>query len=251
MNRLTGLFSMLAFASPALGITINWGSEFGSVNVQSDGGTRVSADFTIQLGTFDTGFAPSGANAGLWASNWNVIDEVLPGQHNSDFGYFTSELDLQNNNSPFNLGAQVYVWMFNDQLAQVGSEWLLYTNDSTDNTPGDNWIIPAAPGSQQTPPLSWRVSNASHVVFGGLDPDRTGATVPSFGDGIGTPPQVPFNLQTHTFIPEPSAAALGGLAALYLLRRRRPRNAPVPGTIQTVAGPASCSTKPTSRKVAP
>lgn len=219
MNRTAAVFSILVIADSVTAGTINWGSEFGSVNVQSDGATPVTAGFTIQLGKFTMGFDPSGGNVDLWAANWTVFDALLPGEHNAGFGYFTSEPELLNNNV-FAPGDRAYVWMFNDQTAVPGSEWLLYTNDSTDSVVSDDWNFPAVPGSQQTMPLSWRVSNASRVVFGGFDPDRDGPKVPRQGDGYGTPPPGQFNLQTHTFVPEPSAGALAA-AFLMLLPRRR------------------------------
>src|SRR6188768_3455574 len=110
MKRVIALFSMLTVSLPALGRTINWGSEFGSVNLESDGITPISDAFTIQLGAFDPGFIPSGANVDLWAANWNVFDQLLPNEHFSAAGYFTSEPELLNN-LLFAQGQQAYVWM--------------------------------------------------------------------------------------------------------------------------------------------
>lgn len=220
MSHCSVLTLLLALCACAQADTINWGSEFGSVNVQSDGSTAVTAGFTIQLGKFASGFTPDGANVELWAENWIVFDELLPGEHNAAFGYYTGERQLLDNDT-FQPGDQAYVWMYSSQTVVPGSEWLLYTNDVTDGIAGDDWLYPAAPGSQQTEPLSWRVSNASHVVFGALDPDGGDAATPQQGDGYGTPPGTPFHVQTHTFVPEPGTAALGAAALLMLAGNRR------------------------------
>ena len=220
MTQTLVALGLLATSHSLLGGSINWGSSFGSVNRQSDGIAAVTSGFTIQLGTFSLGFTPDGANVDLWASNWTAFDELLPGEHNAAVGYYTSQKELLNN-SVFRQGDQAYVWMFNAQTAVPGSEWLLYTNDATDGLAADDWLFPAAPGSQQTMPLSWRVSNATRALFGCIDPDGAGAGPDRCGDGYGTPPPGPFNVQTHTFVPEPGAALLGGLAFLGFAARRR------------------------------
>jgi hypothetical protein len=221
LRILVGASSILT-ATISRADTINWGSEVLSVNLQSDGSTPVTAnDFTIQLGKFADGFLPDGNNVDLWASNWLVFDELLPGGHHQVPGYFTSEPQLMNNNT-FRPGDQAYVWMFNQNTAVPGSEWLLYTNDDTDGSALDDWLFPQVTGSQQTLPLSWRVSNSSHVLFGGLDPRRGDPNDPRYGMGVGDDPDMPFNLQTRTFVPEPASAMLGLSALLILNRRRRP-----------------------------
>ena len=68
--KISATLAALVFISwPAQAGSINWGSEFGSVNVQSDGATPVSSGFTIHLGKFSSGFTPDGTNVDLWASN--------------------------------------------------------------------------------------------------------------------------------------------------------------------------------------
>ena len=222
MSRCSVLTLLTALCTTAGADTINWGSEFGSVNLQSDGTTPVTSGFTIQLGKFNTGFIPDPGNVELWEDNWVVFDELLPGDHNADFGYYTSEKQLMDN-GVFLGGDQAYVWMFNSQDVVPGSEWLLYTNDGSDGTGGDDWTFPVVPGSQQTQPLSWRVSNATRAIFGGIDPDGGDPGDPQQGGGYGTVPTRVFGVQTHTFVPEPGTAALGALGFCVLtgMRRRR------------------------------
>jgi hypothetical protein len=213
-------FSLLSLPAVCVADTITWGSEFLSVNLQSDGTTPVDSSFTIQLGKFQDGFTPDGNNVDLWAANWDVFDELLPGEHNPAVGYYTSAEKLLDN-STFHAGDQAYVWMYNSNTAVPGSEWLLYTNDASDGSALDDWLFPAVPGSQQNLTQNWRVSNASHVLFGGLDPKRGDAEDPRYGMGIGTDPDREFNVQTRTFVPEPSTALLGAAGLLLLARRRR------------------------------
>ena len=198
---------------------INWGSEFGSVNLQSDGTTAVNSSFTVQLGAFDAGFTPTGANVDLWAANWTPLNELLPGEHHLVPGYYTRSGSLDDNTT-FAAGTQAYVWMYNSNTAVPGSEWLLYTNDDTDGSALDDWLFPQVTGSKDPVTLSWRVSNASRVLFGALDPNRSDTTPGKFGDGYGTNPTGAFNVQTHTFVPEPSAW-LTSMAGLLILARRR------------------------------
>lgn len=223
MKTIVAVWTLVLLNRISCAETINWGSEFGSVNIQSDGATPVTASFTIELGRFSNGFIPNGGNVDLWQPNWVVFDALAPGEHNAAVGYFTSEASL-NDNQTFAAGDQAYVWMFDNQTTVPGSQWLLYTNDAGDGSAGDDWKFPAATGSQQPFPVSWRVSNATHAIFGGLDPDRNNGPPLVQGDGHYTEPASPVNLQTHTFItliPEPGFPALAGLAALHLLRRKR------------------------------
>lgn len=242
MSRCSVFALLLSLPAAALADTINWGSEFGSINVQSDGTTPVTSGFTIQLGKFAAGFQPDGQNVDLWASNWIVFDELLPGEHNAAVGYYTSEHQLLNNTT-FQPGDRAYVWMYNSQTAVPGSEWLLYTNDPSDGLTNDDWLFPSVPGSQQTTPLSWRVSNSSRVVFGATDPDGDGPGQRRYGNGWGTPPAEGFHVQTRTFVPEPGAAVLGGMAALFLLRRRRAAASLLAAA--TLTGAASAQVVPT------
>jgi hypothetical protein len=217
MSRCSVLTLLPLLCTGVCADTINWGSEFGSINLQSDGSTPVTASFTVQLGKFTAGFNPDGANVDLWTSNWIVFDELLPGAHNAAAGYYTSE-KLLLDNTTFTPGDQAYVWMFNDQTTVPGSEWLVYTNDASDGLNSDDWLFPEVSGSQLTTPLSWRVSNASRALLGGIDPEGDG---PQQGDGYYTPPTDLFDVQTHTFVPEPGSAILGFAALLVLSGRRR------------------------------
>ena len=243
ITKLITLLATLSFVGSAPCGTVNWGSAFGSSNVQSDGSTALDSGFTFQLGKFTDGFTPTEANADVWAANWVVFDTIPGSSYNAPFGYFTSEAQLLDN-SVFHAGDQAFVWVYNSQSPVPGTEWLLYTNDSTDGNAADDWTFFSVPGSQQNLELSWRVSNASHAVFGSLDPDAGGGTPPSIGGGVGTPPATPYSIQTYTFVavPEPAAALLlllgAGSLALTQAQRRRTRGATAGGRVTGVKGKA-------------
>ena len=102
MNRITvtcvaALSCMSALTLLVLGLTINRGSEFDPLYLLSDGTTPISGTLTIQLGAFNPGFVPNGANVDLWAANWNVFDTLLPNEHFSAVGCFSSERELPDN----------------------------------------------------------------------------------------------------------------------------------------------------------
>jgi hypothetical protein len=102
----------------------------------------------------------------------------------------------------------------NPQLTS-GYEWALITNDSTDGTTSDDWLMPAPSGHVATS-IDWRIEDATASPFGGLN-DTQGP-----GDYSSTPGG--FVLQTHTTVPEPGSAlliALVGFAQLLRARRRR------------------------------
>ncbi len=212
----------LAAASPGRADTVNWGSSFGGVHVESDGDALL-ATFTFEIGTFGSTFIPDETNVDLWSANWKVLDAAT---YNDTLNIFTDSFDLLDHptlpgqvvsNSPdadpvnFSQGEQVYIWVYNTDTAAPGSEWVLITDN--DGAGGDDWVIPD-PDDQTIDPVQWRVSTATQVVFGGLN-DVSGP-----GERTGGPPL--FDLQTHTFVPEPSGALLVGCGlGVLALRRRR------------------------------
>ena len=65
LKRVIALFCLLTFSLPALGRTINRGSEFGSVNLGSDGLTNLStALYHIQLKSIRPGIRPGRCQCG-------------------------------------------------------------------------------------------------------------------------------------------------------------------------------------------
>ncbi len=204
--------------------TITWGSAVEDTLLYSAGGS-LGDDVVFQLGSFGTGFVPDTSNMSQWAPNWKVFDQAIAPSSsgwNSADGFVSSTATVNsdgtssNSLSPFTFaeGEQAYIWAYKvDKTLANGGEWALITNDSSDGNSLDDWLFPAH-ADQTTLPLEWRLSNATVVVFGGLN-DVQGA-----GDHNSNP--TVFDLQLHSIVPEPGSAVLLGVAAIGIgLRRRR------------------------------
>lgn len=194
-------------------ITINFSSPAFGVNQQSDG-SLLDSSFTFELGTFDNGFVPTAANTDNWLANWTpVVDSggtpvpeaTTPyGTITTIFGPtdgFGSSVDLDHNNSPFEINQQGYIWGYNSQTG--ASEWVLMTN----TTPTDAWTYGDASGLAFTE--TWTVGT-SQAVLGDVNFDD-GSTFVSLRTAAVSAP-----------VPEPATSLLaGGTLALLALRRRR------------------------------
>jgi hypothetical protein len=209
---------LLAAASPLIHAqTLNWGSPVDTVLVDSDG-DGIDDSFVFELGAFNLEFTPDETNHEEWVLNWRVFDTAT---YNPAFGYFTSTVHVLSdvsgnvtssnpNASPGNFaGLVAYLWIRNQDTPGENAEWLLVR--------ASNWTFPLTAGDCcDTSVIEWSVSDLN-----------TGNT-PLYGSQGGTegpgfhPHTSTSGLQTHTFIPEPSATALGAIAiAVTLLRRRR------------------------------
>lgn len=197
--------------------TLNWGSEFGSSIMNSEGQVLDSA-FVFELGAFVDGFTPDESNVGSWFSNWRVFDRA---SYSQEYGYFTSTVHYMNDgtsNSPDEspgvssfAGLEAYLWIRNDTDPVEGTEWLL--------TRASNWVFPTpnpAPDCCDTDVIEWSVS------------DLGGGDMPEWGNqnGVSGPGSYTvtggYTLQTYTFVPEPASAMMFAFAAgLMVLRRRR------------------------------
>jgi hypothetical protein len=215
--------------------TINWGNEFNldgaSDLYQSDGTTPLDSTFTFALGAFynplDPLWQPTDVNFNEWLANWQPFDTAVydPDPMLSHFdpaeGVF-SQSSVLKDNLTFPEGRQAYLWIYNTQTLQSGTQWALITDDSSDGSSTDNWAFPSA-GNQTSLPLNWEVlcsmGNGSHVIFGGYGGPNGNNLGGEYADPSGD-----FCLQTHTFgppIPEPSSVLLLAGAFAFALRRRR------------------------------
>ena len=207
------LITFLAFSSHSHAVEINWGGAAGDINVDSKNVGLTDATFTFQLGTFSDGtseFTPDANNTDFWGDNWIVLDtadynQQAPPADNT--GFFSSSWEVPNDDF---LGYQAYIWVYNNQVGDATSEWVLIT----DLAGADEWTIPSSAGSQQNFPTPFRVSTATDVIFGGLN----GVD----GEGGRTVDPGNFALQTQTFIPVPETGTtlLFGLSLFSLILRR-------------------------------
>jgi hypothetical protein len=215
---------LLGSAASSHARTITWGDAVGDTLLYSAGGS-LGDDVTFQLGSFGLGFTPDTTNMSQWAANWHVFDQaVAPASSgfNSSEGFFSSTATVNADGTSssglsaysFTQGEQAYIWAFKPNQSLVnGGEWALVTNDAaTDPNAADNWTFPAH-SDQTNLPLDWRISNATDVIFGGLN------SVQGPGDHNSNP--TTFDLQLHTVVPEPGSAVLVAAAAFGLTLRRR------------------------------
>jgi len=200
-------------------ITINFSSTPFGTNLQSDG-SAVDSSFTFELGTFIDSFVPTAGNTDQWLANWTpvldssgsaVAEATAPyGTISSafgDFDGFSSNVTLDNNNTPFEIGSQGYVWGFDSQAND--SEWILLTNTDA----GNEWIFgDTGAGSIPFSPI-FSVSTAGEAIVGAIN----------FTDGMGAP--ISFQTEAVSLppaVPEPSTTiVLTATALAFALRRKR------------------------------
>lgn len=194
--------------------TLNWGNTVGGPVVTS-AGAPIDESFVFELGAFFNDFVPDENNTDQWLSNWRVFDAAV---YDQDFGFSTSTVYIENDVTSSNpaastlsfAGLNAYIWIRNDSDPVPGSEWLL--------TRSDSWVFPAVGGDCcDTDVISWSVTDLDSN-----DDPNWGRHFDQVGPGVVSSPGGTTGLQTHTFVPEPSAALLTIVAGFgWILRRRR------------------------------
>ncbi len=226
IRLLPGLLFLLALVTPVHAQTIQWGDLVGATVLQSDGSTipvalvgDPSPAFHFEIGSFGS-FVPDDTNTALWKDFWKIFDAAdFTGPTDNFFQGSVDMLSGQVSSSPdanptdtFAAGEQGYIWIYNDLDPVPTAEWVLITNDGSD-VPGRGpaWTFPAF-DDQTSLILDWRTDTATTPIYGGLN-DTT-------GPGERTDSSTVFDLQTHTFVPEPDSAFLLGLGAFLIFLRR-------------------------------
>lgn len=201
-------------------VTIVWDGEVGAKTLSSDGVSGWTSDYIVDLGVFGGGFVPTLMNIGEWGANWQSLGTTgynpAPGGDAGDANFSGSV--LLEDNSLFDAGAQVYMWVRNSLTISEYGQWLLVTDDAA--SAGEDWLIPdASLSDQSTEAVTWSLfCNVSEqtVVFGGIESGGAG--------GEWTVPTTEWCYQTH-WVPEPSgtSALLVPLVfGMAVTRRRRP-----------------------------
>lgn len=235
--------------------TINWGTPYDSVLLDSKGNFLDPALYQFELGAFVSGFTPQQSNLLDWRANWRVFDvgsfSIFDDQFNvisdssiASYGYITGTAEINSNgtsasqksgvSSEFDFrGLDAFVWGYNQTSYSDGLEWVLLRSSQ--------WTFPG--GGEVDPdnccpltlPLDWsstdlRYEGFNHVstdvaAFGShTGPDANGLGERSFipgqsGEG-GALEINAYEFQTFT-IPEPATAVVGLLLAAGILRRQR------------------------------
>jgi hypothetical protein len=128
---------------------INWFSDAGAVNLDSDG-LVMNREFKFELGVFSNGFVPTPANLQHWAANWNACQRT---SYNPQTNRFDGLFTVTTNSSPFVAGAAAYVWGFRG-VGESG-EWILF------RAPG--WLWPMADEFNPLA-LEWNTAQATAIV---------------------------------------------------------------------------------------
>lgn len=205
------------FAAKAHAQQLNWGMEILGAVTDSNG-VEVDNSFVFELGSFFNGFTPTSNNVEQWLSNWEVFDSTT---YDTDFSYFAGDVYVEAGVTSSNptasqlsfSGLDAYIWVRKGDIPIEGAEWLL--------TRATDWTFPVdGPECCDLTLQEW--STASDLTS--LDDPLWGRQHDVLGPGVYTTNSSSgASLQTFTFIPEPSAALMGVLAAMgMVLRRRRP-----------------------------
>ena len=213
---------LLLVAAPSVDAqtTLNWGSKMWSNLVNSQGQT-LDSSFTFMIGAFKDNFVPDSSNdpaknnMSQWLSKWNTFDSTT---YNGLFDSFASSvqmLEFGKSSNPLyhtELGLNFqdlngYLWIRNGTTMEPGTEWMLAR--------ASTWVFPKYVCCD-TYPVQWSVSD---LASGGVTPlyGNQGGVI---GPGVFTETGA-YNLQTFTFVPEPSSAMLVALTGTWLLLRRR------------------------------
>jgi hypothetical protein len=223
-TALVGLLSLASYAQLNVA-QINWGSQDFSIIVDNEGNTLSQGNFTFALGAFETSFTPTEENRYEWASNFVTFDVA---DYNAANGVFTGEYSLYDNTytslsgitinefgsnfEALGISRDAYVWVYNSTNPEPGSEWFLARAD---------WVFPTITGDccSNDPPLEWSMSDLESS-----DTPLWGNQFNTEGNGVRETQVTTADLQTYTFIPEPSTALLVGLAGMIgVMRRSRPK----------------------------
>ncbi|QTN31575.1 PEP-CTERM sorting domain-containing protein [Akkermansiaceae bacterium] len=208
------MISLVSLISGLRGQTIEWGSEVFSQIVDSKG-AALDNTYVFEIGVFADTFTPTDANTDDWFANWFAFDRAAYSETNGYFASTAEMTDAGTSESPFMTaaapsfeGLEAYVWVRNSATPSPTTEWFLVKSPA--------WTFPdATPGCcDNALPVQWSLA------------DLTPTNTPVWGSQMGTDGQGEFTsdgvyeLQTYTFVPEPSSALLALLGCAFLLTRR-------------------------------
>lgn len=197
--------------------TINWFDADGDVLVDASNQVLTSS-FIFELGSFGA-FTPTTSNLDQWQANWKVFDRAVDGDGwNAGNSFFTSSAVFQEDGtssfggpSIFSAGETMYLWVFNSQVFDFGSQWAL-VRDASAGVGSPAWLLPSSDPMNPTP-VEWDVIEADSVVVGAVNGITGGGEIYVEADPG-------FVLQLAA-VPEPGTPVLLLLGFSWLARRRR------------------------------
>ncbi|MES2506101.1 MAG: PEP-CTERM sorting domain-containing protein [Verrucomicrobiota bacterium] len=226
---LCAALSALAMPLSSRGSTINWSSDFNDLFYDA-GGQVLDGNFSFEIGSFASGFVPTGSNINDWAANWKVFDRAFdptpgdPGDGDPEgwntvdqFYVGTAEHLITggsgsvdaNPSDTFAQGEVAYLWVYNTKNRETGTEWALVTDGSGLGDVADDWVFPD-PTEPASTSYEWQLADADAAIYGGLNGTTGGGQ--------------PYTIQTSLVpVPEPGPVLLLGMAALVGLMSRRRR----------------------------
>lgn len=140
----------LLAVTPSRAELVNWYS-VEATNLTSTG-EPMGADFSFELGVFKSGFVPTADNTTQWAANWVPAQRAT---YNATLRRFDAQYNVSQDNAPFAIGADAYVWGFRG--GTTSSEWILFRNET--------WAWPAPLGMPPNPNgLYWNTADATAVL---------------------------------------------------------------------------------------
>jgi len=208
------ILSLICLISGLRGQTLEWGSEVFSQIVDSKG-AELDNSYVFEVGLFAAPFVPTSVNTDDWFANWLAFDRADYSQTN---GHFASKVEMADDGTSESLfmtpgapsfeGLEAYIWVRNSTTPSPTTEWFLVKSPA--------WVFPTATADccDNTLPVQWSIAD--------LTPSDTpvwGSNMGRDGDGKQTQDGT-YELQTFTFVPEPSSSLLALLSCTLLLTRR-------------------------------
>lgn len=143
------------FSTTSLAGSFSWFSDPNRINLTSTG-QLMHGGVRFELGVFTDGFVPSSSNTSQWAAHWVAADRTT---YNAVSKRISSGLTVFDNEAPFTVGANGYVWGFSG--GETAGEWILFRNTAW-NWPSPNLFSPIN--------IEWSAAQANVVILGSIHP---------------------------------------------------------------------------------
>jgi hypothetical protein len=212
------MICLISLVSALRGQKLEWGSEVFSQIVDSKGAV-LDNSYVFELGVFAAPFTPDATNTSNWLANWLVFDRA---DYSQDNGYFASNAEMASDGTsdsafltpgaPSFEGLEAYIWVRNSATPSETTEWFLAKSPA--------WVFPTADPDccDNALPVQWSLADLTQS-----DTPVWGSQSGKDGNGEFTQDGT-YELQTFTFVPEPSSALLAFLSCAFLLTRRKRPN---------------------------